>query len=251
MTNVSSTGPVWRVLTWNVRGNERPDIGSLAEVIAAYTPDVVTIQELRHGQARALATRLGWRHVWARKHFPYSPLVWWQAEGHAILTPHRLTATVSRTISPGVSTWSYRHRIVLAGNVLRPDDELRVYDTHLAAHDHPDERIAQARRVAAFVNVDGATRRVVAGDLNADGEIEVIRELRAAGLHDPGGPPTHPSTVPQRRFDYILIPQGATVIDRHQPDGGDEWWELSDHLPVMLAWSDQATRSIHADTPTS
>lgn len=236
MTDSVPIRPAWRVLTWNVRGNARPDEASIAEVIAGYAPDVVALQEVRRSQARSVAAGLGWHHHWARKHYPYTPLVWWQAEGHALFTPHAITAPVTRTISTDASTWTYRHRIVLAATIRRAGDELRVYDTHLAAHDHPDERIAQAKRVAGFVVADGAPARVVAGDLNAAGEPEVIRELHAAGLRDPGGGPTHPSTVPSRRFDYVLVPDGSTVTDRHVPTGGDQWWELSDHLPTLVAF---------------
>jgi len=237
MTSDPAGGDVWRVLTWNVRGHDRPNVAALAEVVEGYAPDVVALQEIRTGQASELAGRLGWRHRWALKHYAFTPLMPWLAEGHALITPHALDDTVVRTISPGVSTWTYRRRIVLAGTVRRGGAAVRIYDTHLAAHDHPDERIAQAKRVAGFIVADGARSRVVAGDLNADGEIEVIRELRAAGLDDPGGGPTHPSSVPSRRFDYILVPNGSTVVERHQPDGGAEWLELSDHLPVLLGFT--------------
>ena len=107
-----------------------------------------------------------------------------------------------------------------------------MYDTHLAAHREPDERIAQARRVAERVAIDDAPLRVVAGDLNAHGEPEVIRELHVVGLRDPGGDSTHPSPSPRRkRFDYVLVPESATCA-RCRADGGDPWPDLTDHLPL-------------------
>ena len=244
MSEAAATPPPWRILSWNIRGNHSPDLTAIAEVIAGWSPDVVALQEVRRTQAGRLGTELGWRHRWARKHHPLTPLVWWRSEGHALLTPHELVATSSRTISPGVSTWSHRHRIVLAGTVQRGADPLRVYDTHLAAQRQPDERIAQARRAASIVRADAAANpsrpsppAVVAGDLNAPGEQEVIREFHAAGLRDPGGGPTHPATVPRRRLDYILVPEGSAITDRLVPAGGDEWAELSDHLPVLLGFT--------------
>ncbi|MGD9996234.1 MAG: endonuclease/exonuclease/phosphatase family protein [Ilumatobacteraceae bacterium] len=223
----------WRVMTWNIRGSARPDPDRIAEVIAGQQPDVVALQEVRRGQARALAAALGWRHVWTRKHYPYTPLAWWTAEGLAILSPHPLESTTSRSLTPGTSTWTYRHRVVLIATVRRGEESLRVHDTHLAAHHQPDARIDQAGRIASIIG-DESVPVIVAGDLNADGEVEVIRPFHAVGLRDAGSGPTHPSTSPRRRFDYVLVPARATVVDAHVPDGGDAWRELSDHLPLTV-----------------
>lgn len=227
----------WRILTWNLRGAARPDLGAIADIIRTYDADAVALQEVQRAQARRLASMLCWSHRWARKHYPYTPLVWWRAEGLAIITPHALRDARARTISPGTSTWTYRHRIVLAATIDRAGSEpLRLFDTHLAAHDRPDARIEQAARVAAIVAADDAPFTALAGDLNAPGEIEVIREFHAAGLRDPGGGPSHPSIAPRRRFDYVLVPDDAQVTEQREVDGGDSWWRLSDHLPVLVAF---------------
>jgi endonuclease/exonuclease/phosphatase family metal-dependent hydrolase len=227
-------GDRWRVMTWNGRGAARPDLGRLAEIIDGHRPDVVAVQEIRRSQARSLATSLGWSHRWTRKHYPYSPLMWWLAEGLAVISPHVLTDRARRSLTPGVSTWTYRHRVVLAATVRRNGASLRVYDVHLAAHHNPDDRIDQAERVAIMVDGDHPSAAVVAGDLNAPGEVEVVRPFHRVGLRDPGGGPTHPSMAPRSRLDYILVPEAARVIDRHAPDGGDDWRELSDHIPVVV-----------------
>lgn len=226
--------PGWRVLTWNLRGSHRPDLGAVAEVVREHAPDVVAVQEIRRAQAAQLSSSLGWQVRWARKHHPYTPLVWWLAEGLAILTPHALSQVVRRTISPGVSTWTYRHRIVLAATVTRGGESLRVYDTHLAAHHRPDERIEQAARVAGFVRDDDAALRVVAGDLNAPGEVEVIREFHTVGLRDPGGGPTNPAIAPRSRLDYVLVPESSRVTHQWESPGGEWWWAISDHVPVVV-----------------
>lgn len=230
----SASTVTWRVVTWNLRGADQPDLAAIAAVIAEQRPDAVALQEVRATQASALATRLGWRHHWARKHYPYSPALWWTAEGLSIMTPHTLGAPQARSISPGVHTWTWRHRVVLAVDVVRTGSTLRLYDTHLASHHAPDERIAQAGRVASMVAADAAAVAAVAGDLNAPGEVEVIRQFHPVGLRDPGGGPTNPSIAPRQRLDYVLIPQGSRLVDQHEPDGGDWWWTLSDHLPVTV-----------------
>ena len=224
----------WRIVTWNIRGAGSPDLTAITGIVQQYGPDVIALQEIRRNQACRLADLLGWQQVWARKHHPYSPLAFWLTEGLAIMSPHPLVDARHETISAGVSTWTYRHRIVLAATVLRGDDALRVHDTHLAAHRHPDERIAQARRVATSVTAEAAPLAVVAGDLNAPGELEVIREFHACGLRDPGGGPSHPSIAPRSRLDHVLVPDAARMVDQHEPEGGERWWALSDHVPVMV-----------------
>ena len=224
----------WRVLTWNILGARSPNLDVISEVISGYLPDVTALQEVQRRQARALARRLGWRIIWTRKHYPFSPLVWWRAEGIAILTPREVSELVSTSISPGVSTWTFKHRVAMAATVTRTGDVLRVVNTHLASHD-ADERIAQARRVVALIG----DRRpaVVAGDFNSPDEVEVIREFNVADLVDPGGEFTNPSIAPRQRLDYVLVPATATVAARLTPDGGEQWHQLSDHLPVLVEFT--------------
>lgn len=224
----------WRVLTWNILGSHRPNLDVISEVISGYLPDVAALQEIRRSQARAVARRLDWRVVWTRKHHPYSPVVWWRTEGLAILTPHSVDEFRSVSISPGVSTWTFMHRVAMAVTVSRTGEILRVVNTHLASHD-PDERIAQARRVVPLI---GSRRpAVAAGDFNAVDEVEVIREFGAAALVDPGGDYSNPSIAPRQRLDYILIPESATLTAQFTPAGGESWQQLSDHLPVVVEFS--------------
>ena len=99
-----------------------------------------------------------------------------------------------------------------------------------------DARIVQARRVADLVATEGESHRVVAGDLNDEGEPEVVRELHRVGLRDVDGGSTNPAIAPRQRLDHVVIPAGAVVVEQHEPAGGEEWAELSDHLPVLVAF---------------
>jgi endonuclease/exonuclease/phosphatase family metal-dependent hydrolase len=222
----------WRVLTWNVHGAALPDLVLLADVIRRATPDAVSLQEVRRHQASTLAAQLGWRYEWVFKHNPWTFLLWWQAEGLAILAP-AAPVDVGRTVlSRGVSRWSYRRRVAISATVQRDADVLRLHDTHLATTSG-DERIAQARRLAGVVAL-GTDPAVVAGDLNASDEVEVIREFAAVGLVDPGGEATSPAVAPHQRIDYVLVPAAAHITARNTPDGGQHWQRLSDHLPVLV-----------------
>jgi endonuclease/exonuclease/phosphatase family metal-dependent hydrolase len=224
----------WRVVTWNVHGSASPDLVLIAAHLRECTPDVVALQEVRRHQARRLASMLGWRRRWTRKHHPYSPLLWWRTEGVAVLTPHSIGDAARTTLTPGVSTWVYRHRVLLSVTVRQRGRSLRVHCTHLSSTS-TDERIEQARRVATVVRAD-TTASVVAGDLNTHPHDlgEIVREFHAAGLRDVGGDSTNPAVRPLQRLDMVLVPDAAVVHEQRVPDGGDRWAELSDHLPVLV-----------------
>ena len=225
----------WRVLTWNLRGSAHPNLELVAEVIEGYAPHVVALQEVQRRQARKLAKRLGWKRQWTRKHHPYSPFVWWRTEGIAVLSPHPMSHVVHTTISPGISTWVFRHRVLLAVTVTRSEAAVRIYDTHLSSTD-TDERIAQARRVTEIVVQEAPPVAVVVGDLNTHPNdlVEIVREFHPAGLRDPGGDSSNPAIAPYQRLDMVLVPADAVVTDQHTPDGGERWAALSDHVPVLL-----------------
>ena len=225
----------WRVMTWNILGAHHPDLEKIAAVISEQHPDVAAVQEVQRAQLRRVAKQLGWQYAWARKHYPYSPLLWWRAEGIGILSPWAVSAPVRTSISPGVSTWVYRHRVLLAVTITRRSSGLRVFNTHLASHD-ADERLAQAKRVAGRVGADSSPCKILTGDLNTtnESEIEVLREFRAVGLTDAGGTVSNPAIAPSQRIDYVLLPTAATVLSSHTPEGGERWARLSDHLPVLV-----------------
>ena len=233
----------WRVMTWNVLGARCPDLTAVARVIADQSPDVVALQEIRRSQARELARSLGWRVRWTRKHYPWSPLAWWLAEGLAVLSPDALSDARRLVLTPWVSSWTYRHRVLLAATVTRRGGEqLRCYDVHLSSDD-PDRRINQSTLAAALIAAERPPLAVVAGDLNDANPIEVVRELHGVGLGDPGGSPTSPAEAPARRLDYVLIPRHAVVVDDWTPMGGAEWRALSDHLPTVVAFTAERIRS--------
>lgn len=241
MSGTEAANPrTWTVTTWNLLGSADPDIAAIARHLASFSPDVAALQEVRRSQARRLAAALGWRVVWRRKHYPYSPAVWWRAEGLAILSPHPLAGVRRHTLSSGHPIWNYRHRVMLSATVSRHDDDGRpvgtvdIHDLHLSS-DTADERMVQAGRAAAIARSRCTPHHdalVVCGDLNASSEPEVVAAFAGLGLIDPGGPDTVKADRPAKRLDYVLVPSTARVIGVSTPDGGAEWRRLSDHLPV-------------------
>lgn len=235
----------WRVLTWNIRGSHRPDLALIGEVIAGQRPDVVLLQEVRRSQAVRLAQRLGSHVYWARKHYPWTPVLWWLAEGLAVLSPRPVTDGRVVTLTPDISSWIHRHRVVVAATVAPTDSEvdsevdshLRVYNVHLSTDDRLG-RIGEAERVQVLINVERPALCVMGGDLNDTPAAEIVAALAPAGLVDPGGTLTNPAGAPTARIDYVLVPRDVEVTDRWTPEGADQWGDLSDHLPVVVEFID-------------
>ena len=226
----------WRILTWNAHGAAKPSLVAMADVLRASEADAVALQEVRRGQAARLAELLGWQQRWIFKHNPWTPLLWWRAEGMAILSTWPLDDVWRACLSPGVSRLSFRRRVVIGATVHRHGDDLRLFDTHLAT-DSVDLRIAQARTITARILDERPPLVVVAGDLNAAVDVELLREFGPAGLVSASDAPTSPAHAPIRRLDDVLVPGDADVVDTWTPDGGEPWTELSDHLPTLVAFT--------------
>jgi len=226
----------WTVTTWNVHGSARPPIDALAEVIATESPDVVAVQEIRAGQARALARALAMRRVWALKHYPYTRLLFWTGEGLALLSPHGLSGVGHAELSLRQRRWSHRRRITVWCDVERDGERLRIYDTHLDAEPDVHERRAQAARLAHLIGTHAVAPVVIAGDLNDDTDATVIDALPGIEHVDPI-PPSNPSIAPTQRLDHVLLPPDARAVSVTVPGGGADWAALSDHLPVTVRFT--------------
>lgn len=234
---MSSGDGEWSVLTWNVQGAKPTDVRRVAAIVADAAPDVVVLQEVRRSQSDALATALHMSSTWSEKHHPWRPFRSDRAEGAAILTPHSLTDVGHRQVSDVDSMRSYRRRIVQWAVVARPDESaVRVFNVHLSPHDLAEERRTEARRINDIAAEFGADHPlVVAGDFNDAGTTEIVDIL--PGVEPIPSPPTNPSERPTDRLDHVLVPPTATDVSVSAPDGGTEWAELSDHLPLTVRFS--------------
>lgn len=224
----------WTVLTWNVHGSERPDITKLAEAIRFEAPDVVVLQEIRKKQAAELAAALSFRYSWARKHFPYTHLLWWRAEGLAIMTPHALDAAGHTELSNDERSWSWQRRIAQWALVGRVDSTaFRVYNVHLSPHDDASARREEAVRLATIVAEHGDDPpAIVAGDFNDSYDSSIIYALPGIEHLVPSN--SSPADEPTQLLDHVLLPADATHVSVSVPAGGSDWAEMSDHLPVTV-----------------
>lgn len=236
----------WTVVSWNAHGSAGPDIEAAAEALAALHPDALALQEVRRRQAATIATAVGGPYAWALKH--YIPSLRWRrdAEGMAIVTPHRLQHRSVEVISTYRHRWSWRRRMLQEALVERDDHTgYRLLNAHLSP-DLVTHRLGEAIQVAARVQAVAAPAAVVAGDLNEPHDSAIVDCIEAAGVRDAWRSEgvtaqfTSPADAPMQTIDHVLVPAGATAVTADIPPG--DWSRWSDHLPVRatftLAWVD-------------
>ncbi len=227
----------WAVTTWNLHGSAGPPIHAAADAIRTESPDVVTIQEIQKGQAAELAAALSMRYSWVPKHYPYTKLMWWRAEGMAIMTPHLLDAVGHTEVSNDQPMRSWRRRIAQWGLVGRADRSMvMIYNLHLSPHQDANSRRAEAARVSELVaGIGDDPPPVVAGDFNDADDPTIIDAL--PGVEHVVPAMSNPSEGPTQLLDHVLLPEQATDVDVSVPSGGPEWAAISDHLPVTVRFT--------------
>ena len=125
-------------------------------------------------------------------------------------------------------------RIVFTGEVRVNRDlpALIFASTHLE-HQLATDRLAQARALADHLDVTSRGPSIVAGDMNAEPESDVMLRL-LQDWRDATGPAarTYPATRPTKKIDWILLPRmgnwrvvKAKVINEPA---------ASDHRPVVV-----------------
>ncbi len=263
-----------KVLTYNIHGWLTPDgaanLDLVAEVIAASGADLVGLNEVFHPwpagdgpTLAALAQRLGMVYAFgptlvegqSPRNAPY---------GNALLSRWPILAYAAHRLPP---TPGHELRGLLETRVLLPAGRsLTIYGIHL---DHRSEavRLTQWAAAQTWLGRERGRPHLVMGDFNAlalsdyptpDAQAAVARHNADQGWVPPafdlvpralkagyadafvqaGGQPrggaTWPNPQPERRIDYILLPQfwtGALVSCRRfeHPLAG----QASDHLPVL------------------
>ncbi|MEZ5408486.1 MAG: endonuclease/exonuclease/phosphatase family protein [Acidimicrobiales bacterium] len=231
------------VITWNVQGHAGVEAAAVAAVLRRARADVVALQEVQRGQARAVAAALGspWRLAWGFKHWPVVA----RPEGVAVLTRHRLLGAKVHVLRRAVPLTSHRRIALVADVALGPvgaePARLRVASVHLSP-----EAGADAVRLRELGRVAAAGPTVVLGDLNvADlGPLRPIVDAQgwvdcwdpAQGLgstHWAAGP--RAGRPPDHRLDYVLAAPHLRVERAEVPTGDlDHLATLSDHLPVTV-----------------
>jgi len=245
---LDKSGPMARILTYNVHRcvgtDRRLDVGRVAEVIAAQSPDIVALQELDVGRARTggvdqahrLAQRLGMAF-----HFNAAFKVEEELYGDAILTtlPERLIKAGPLPTHPRISRLEPRGALWVAVSI--GGVELQVINTHLGLV--PREQRGQA---AALAGADwlGAAKGplIVVGDMNATPRTVVYRTFAARltesrrAVRFAGRVPSFPSTFPVLAIDHVFV-SAAVVVEAVRTPLDPLSRLASDHLPLVVDFS--------------
>ncbi len=262
-----------RVLTYNVHGwltpAGGPNVDLIADVVGRADADLVGLNEVFYPDAgvvlpalERLAGALGMHFAFGatqptdpQKHPPY---------GNALLSRWPIAAYAAHHLAPVVS---YGKRGLLECRVVRPDGRtLTVYVTHL---DHRSEkiRLEQWSSANTWLLRDRNRPHLLLGDFNALAEtdypdpgarerlaayqverewptpaFDLVAQVTRAGYldgfvaagHPAGAGATFPAAAPERRVDYIFLPElWRDALKACAPFDLGPVRAASDHRPVM------------------
>jgi endonuclease/exonuclease/phosphatase family metal-dependent hydrolase len=235
-----------RVLTYNVHRcvgtDRRLDVGRVAEVIAAQSPDIVALQELDVGRARTggvdqahrLAQRLGMAF-----HFNAAFRVEEELFGDAILTPlpERLVRAGPIPGHPRLPQLEPRGAVWV--EIETKEGPLNVINTHLGLV--PREQRIQAAALAGEDWLGAAAADaplVLLGDMNATPRNAAYRIFSARLAESrrvapfSHRAPTFPSTFPVLAIDHVFV-NACVVVDTVRTPLDPLSRLASDHLPLV------------------
>ena len=210
-----------RVLTYNIHHGEgldgKVDLARIAELIKTVSPDVVALQEVDQDTARVsgvdqpaeLARLTGMEVVFGRN-------IDFQGGGYgtAVLTKLPVKAHASHKLP---SLYDGEQRGIQVVELGSPGDPGLVFlCTHFDHRPDDRERLASAEWVNELAAGYGERLMVLAGDLNAEPESRVIRELQKRWQVAGGAKPqaeakvehallTYPSDKPRKWIDFVLV----------------------------------------------
>jgi len=230
-----------RVLSYNIHHGEgtdgKFDYERLAAVIKAHSPDLVALQEVDNKTRRASgvdqATVLG-DLTGMTSLFGLAMAYDGGEYGQAILTRHPVIDTHSAPL-PYVTGNEPRLAVMAQVRLGRGGPKVWFIGTHLDHTRDPANRLAQARELNRLVGLHEDQPVILAGDLNATPESEVMAVFGSmwtdAAAAVGNAQPTYPSEEPRKRIDYILFrpAERFRVIESrviHEP-------VASDHAPVL------------------
>jgi endonuclease/exonuclease/phosphatase family metal-dependent hydrolase len=226
-----------RVLSYNIHHGEgvdgRLDLERIAGVIRGVEPDLVALQEVdrnaertrRVDQPKELARLTGLTVVFERN------LAFQGGDyGNAVLS--RLPIRRHRNHHLPCLDAGEQRGVLEVELDLGAEESLLLFATHLDHRRADRERVQSAEAIHKLIESRPATAAILAGDLNAAPDSEVLRIFRRS-WHDTAAEPlpTVPVAQPARQIDYILFRPAdrfklleSRVLNEPQ---------ASDHRPIL------------------
>lgn len=232
-----------RVLTYNIHHGEGPDgqidLRRTAEVIASAQPDLVALQEVDEGTARAGGVRqlveLG---RLTRLHPVFGQTIEFQGGGYGVGVLSRWPpVSVENHPLPQTPDREPRTALTVVVSPGRDLQRLAFTSTHFDSGGDATGKIAQAGAINAMLAGEDDALRILAGDLNSRDESDVVRSLREQWID--GSPTDNPGMSqwgwPWMRVDHVLarpLSRWRVVESRRLNDSLAT--TASDHLPVLV-----------------
>ncbi len=235
-----------RVMTYNAHscvGTDRKlDPARIADVIAAYAPDVIALQEIdlarrrsrQEDQAARIAERVGMQF-----HFHPALRVEDELYGDAILSRHPLELVHAGELPTVPARLAFETRGALWVTVNIAGRRVQFLNTHLGLAS--SEREAQVTALLGPEWLDHPVCKhpaILCGDFNAlpnsSPHRRLCTKMRDAHRHaTKARRPTFPSRFPLIRLDYVFITQDLQVLDVQAPST-PLTRVASDHLPLIV-----------------
>lgn len=201
-----------RVLSYNIHHGEgvdgKLDLPRIASVIRAANPTIVALQEVDRGTNRtqrvdqpAELARLTNMQVVFERNIEFNGGEY----GNAVLS--KLPIIAHRNVHlPSLDGGEQRGALLVELSIGDKGRKLLFICTHLDHRRDSKERLASARKINEIIAPHGTTPIILAGDLNATRESDVLNVLRKQWAHLSNNDlPTIPVVTPKKQIDFIMV----------------------------------------------
>ena len=231
-----------RILHWNIHSwtdeTGRSNLEQVADLIAATTPDVVSLVEVNEPVAglsplHRLATDTDYHSVFTPA-FEYGTDHAHGQFGNAILSRRPLLDVRHHHLvwPPRIydGTDPSEPRSLVLGRVQAKVGPVWIGSTHLPATDRAARDNAAERALSLMTDLSWPW--LLVGDFNADfASWQDLHPTLSAYPHELI--PTYPASSPTKSIDYCIAPQGQHIVVRAMEVAG------SDHLPILADFRPQ------------
>jgi endonuclease/exonuclease/phosphatase family metal-dependent hydrolase len=239
--SAQETSRTLRVLTYNIHhaaGTDgKLDLERIAKVIQSAKPELVALQEVDRATKRSGGVdQLARLAELTGMHSAYGRALDYQGGAYGVGMLSRWPLQ-NVQVHPLPSPPGVEPRVILQATVAPGENsaKLQFLVTHVDHKADPAHRALQAARIRELFPATSAdaTPAILAGDLNAAPDSELIKSLLADWTDSAAGKTflTCPSDPPRVKIDYVLYRPASAwrVIETHALEEPT----ASDHLPVL------------------